>query len=61
MEAETVVQAEILRKPENQRFFVWTSKGLRLVGQPPEEVVEAWASLACVSKRRVRLPFARRA
>lgn len=52
-EAPAVVEQEnVLRKEENQRFFVWTTKGLRLTGNPPKEVVEAWAALACLPKRK---------
>ncbi len=47
-----VEQENVLRKAENQRFFVWTTKGLRLTGNPPREVVEAWAALACLPKQK---------
>ena len=42
----------VLQKPENQRFFVWTANGLKLTGNPPREVVDAWAALARVPKRK---------
>jgi hypothetical protein len=54
-------QQNVLMKPENQRFFVWTTKGLKLTGNPPREVVEAWLTLANVPKRKPMLAFVRRA
>ena len=54
-------QSDVLRKPENQRFFVWTANGLKLTGEPPKEVVEAWVSLANMPKRKPWLCFMRRA
>ncbi len=47
-----IEQENVLRNPENQRFFVWTTKGLRLTGNPPREVVDAWAALAYSPKRK---------
>lgn len=52
---------DVLRRPENQRFFVWTAGGLKLTGNPPKEVVDAWVALANVPKRRPWLCFLRRA
>lgn len=54
-------RSDVLSKPENQRFFVWTPGGLKLVGNPPKEVVEAWVDLARVPKKRPWLCFIRRA
>jgi hypothetical protein len=54
-------QSEVLRKPENQRFFVWTASGLKLTGNPPREVVEAWVSLANMPRKKPRLSFLSRA
>lgn len=53
-------QDNVLRKPENQRFFVWTVNGLRLTGNPPKEVVEAWVALARLPKRKPWLGFMRK-
>lgn len=59
--AGMVGQDEILRKPENQRFFIWTAGGLKLTGNPPQEVVDAWLTLANLPKRRPWLGFMRKA
>jgi hypothetical protein len=58
---EMTERMNVLRQPENQRFFVWTASGLKLTGNPPQEVVEAWLSLANVPKRKPWLAFVRRA
>lgn len=54
-------RGDVLRKPENQRFFVWTSGGLRLTGNPPKEVVDAWQALAGAHSKRPWLRWVRRA
>lgn len=54
-------QVNVLKKPENQRFFVWTTKGLRLTGDPPQEVVDAWLALANVPRKKPWLAFMKRA
>jgi hypothetical protein len=54
-------QGDVLRRPENQRFFVWTAGGLKLTGNPPREVVDAWMALARMPKRKPWLGFLRRA
>ncbi len=54
-------QCNVLKRPENQRFFVWTAGGLKLTGNPPREVVDAWLTLARIPKRRPWLGFIRRA
>lgn len=51
----------ILRQPENQRFFVWTASGLKLVGNPPPEVVDAWLTLADLPKKKPWLAFMHKA
>lgn len=51
-------QGEVLRDPANQRFFVWTAGGLRLTGNPPKEVVEAWMALSRMPKQKPWLCFA---
>ena len=53
-------QYDVLKKPENQRFFVWTRNGLKLTGNPPREVVDAWVSLANMPKRKPWLCFHRK-
>lgn len=53
-------QGNVLKKPENQRFFVWTANGLKLTGDPPREVVEAWVALANIPTRKPKLGFTRR-
>jgi hypothetical protein len=57
---ELAEQGKVLSKPENQRFFVWTMNGLKLTGNPPREVVEAWVALANIPHRKPRLGFTRR-
>lgn len=53
-------QQNLLKMPENQRFFVWTANGLKLTGNPPREVVEAWVALANIPSRKPRFAFTRR-
>jgi hypothetical protein len=54
-------QSSVLMKPENQRFFVWTNGGLKLTGNPPADVVEAWTALAQMPKKKPWLAFVHRA
>jgi hypothetical protein len=54
------MQYDVLKRPENQRFFIWTTGGLKLTGNPPREVVEAWLSLANMPKRKPWLVFLRK-
>jgi hypothetical protein len=52
-------RGNVLSRPENRRFFVWTAAGLKLTGNPPREVVEAWMALARLPKGKPWLAFAR--
>lgn len=54
-------QNSVLKQPENQRFFIWTAAGLKLTGSPPQEVVEAWLTLADMPKKKPWLAFTHRA
>jgi hypothetical protein len=51
---------DVLKRPENQRFFIWTAGGLKLTGNPPREVVDAWLMLSNMPKRKPWLVFLRK-
>ena len=38
-------QQNVLQNPENERYFAWTGRSLKLVGNPPAEVIYAWNAL----------------
>ena len=52
--------SEILSNPENQKYFIWTPDGLKLTGNPPRSVVNAWVALAATQPRRPRFSLSRR-